>query len=69
MVKRKVKLIYTINCEGLFIQIADVEPVLIATVYRRPSTDLETFAIFFSNKLDIVKSDINMLATYWVISI
>ena len=44
-------------CECLFIEIADVEPVLIAIVYRRPGTDLETFTEFISNKLDIVKSD------------
>ena len=44
-------------CECLFIEIADVKPVLIAIVYRRPGTDLETFTEFISNKLDIVKSD------------
>ena len=38
-------------------EIADVKPVLIAIVYRRPGTDLETFTDFISNKLDIVKSD------------
>ena len=44
-------------CECLFIEIADVKPVLIAIVYRRPGTDLETFTEFISDKLDIVKSD------------
>ena len=44
-------------CECLFIEIADVRPVLIAIVYRRPGTDLETFTEFISDKLDIVKSD------------
>ena len=55
-------------CEYLFIEIADAKPVLIAIVYRRPGTDLETFTEFISNKLDIVNR-INMFATYWVISI
>ena len=44
-------------CECLFIAIADFTPVLIAIVYRRLGTDLETFTEFISNKLDIVKSD------------
>ena len=44
-------------CECLFIEIADVKPVLIAIVCRRPVTDLETFTELICNKLDIVKSD------------
>ena len=44
-------------CECLCIEIADIRPVLIVIVYRRPGTDLETFTDFISNKLDIVKSD------------
>ena len=44
-------------CECLSIEIADVKHVLIAIVYRRPGTDLETFPEFISDKLDIVKSD------------
>ena len=45
-------------CECLFIEIAaDVKPVLVAIVYRRPGTDLETFTELVSNKLDVVKTD------------
>ena len=45
-------------CECLFIEIAaDVKPVLVAIVHRRPGTDLETFTELVSNKLDIVKTD------------
>ena len=44
-------------CECLFIEIADVKPVLVVVVYRRPGTDLKTFTEFISNKVDIVKSD------------
>ena len=45
-------------CECLFIDIAnDVTHVLIAIVYRRPNTDLETFTELISNTLDIVKTD------------
>ena len=45
-------------CECLFIEIAaDVKPVLVAIVYRRPGTDLATFTEFVSNKLGVVKTD------------
>ena len=45
-------------CECLFIEIAaGVKPVLVAIVYRRPGTDLETFTELVSNKLDVVKTD------------